>query len=264
MSTADIVRPYELHADCIENFKPTEVFSIEKQKSNLTMVADDYISTTRSALDDTVSYLPFFAEKYMISEDIKDYVIVPVSIFLSGIPNKKGHTFTYQELTSADPYLGVLKFKTWERKPTYTNHKNKDYTKAKGIILSASLKPVHGFEGDLYKVILLQAFDRNKEPDLTNKILTGECHSYSMGSTCKSFKCGVCGGNVPDDRCGHIPRGMLDGSGFTFQTHGSENKIGYVEAQDILGFECSALPDLNNPANPVSYNQLDEVLRWQG
>jgi hypothetical protein len=154
-----------------------------------------------------------------------------------------------------------LKYKAWERKPTYINHKNKDHKKAKGIILSASMRPVPAFEGDLYKVILLQAFDRNKDPDLTNKILTGDCHSYSMGSTCKSFKCSVCQGEVPDDRCGHIPKGMLDGSGFTYNIF--DGQLAAVEAQDIYPFECSALPDLNNPANPISYNQLDEVLRWQ-
>lgn len=258
--SAPTERPFEIHADVDWFGAPVEVFSIEKQKDRLLQASDDYISTTRHALDDTVSYLPFFAEKYNISADIRDYVLSPVSIFLSGIPNKKGHCFTYQELTSADTEHGCLKYKTWEKKPLFENHRNKDYTVSRGIILSSSMQKVPNLEGNLYKVILLQAYDRRTWPKLGNQILSGECYSYSMGATCKDFKCSVCSGHVPADRCGHIPRGMLDGSGFKFNKVG--DKLAYVEAQDIFGFECSALPDRNNPANPISYNKTNELLKF--
>jgi hypothetical protein len=261
MSTEDTHRPYELHADCLENFKPTEVFSIEKQKSNL-MIADDYLNVTRKALDTSVSTLPFFAERYNISADMKDYILTPVTIFLSGIPNKKGHCFDFEELVSADVHLGMLKYQTWINKPLQLDHKNKDVSIAKGILLASSMQPVPSMQGDLYKVIILTALDRRTYPDLGNKLLTGEYNSFSMGSTCKSFKCGVCGGAVPDDRCGHIDRGMLDGSGFTYKTFGSDKKVAYVRAQDIFGFETSLLTK-SNPANPASFNQLDEVMRWE-
>lgn len=257
----NVERPFEVYADASWVGQPVEVFSIEDQKERLLQASNDYISTTRSALDETISYLPMFAEKYNISANIKDYILSPVSIFLSGIPNKKGHCFTYNELTSADTTHGCLKYKTWERKPLFENHKNKDYSVSRGIILSSSMQRATHLEGDLWKVILLQAYDRSTWPKLGNQILTGECHSYSMGATCKDFVCSVCSGHVPQDRCGHIPKGMIDGSGFQFNTVG--DKLAYVEAQDIFGFECSALPVKNNPANPISYNKTDELLRFE-
>lgn len=250
---------YELHADADWVGQAVEVSDIEKQKGRLMTAGDDYISTTRTAIDDTISYLPYFAEKYNISADMRDYVLSPVSIFLSGIPNKKGHCFTYNELTSADTVHGCLKYKTWERKPLFENHVNKDISISRGIILSASMQRATHLRGDLYKVILLQAYDRRTYPKLANQILSGECYSYSMGATCKDFKCSVCSASVPDDNCGHIPKGMLDGKGFSFPIYG--DKLGYVEAQDIYGFECSALPEKNNPANPISYNTVDQIMQ---
>ncbi len=107
---------------------PVEAFSIEEQKGNLMLAGDSLISDTRNALTESTGWLPFFAEEYNISPDIKDYVLVPVSIFLSGLPNKKGHAFTVEELTSADPMLGCLKFESWKRKPCFLNHVNKDHT----------------------------------------------------------------------------------------------------------------------------------------
>jgi hypothetical protein len=268
MSITETHRPYEIYADAAPaSCQPVETFNIENQKDRLLTASSDYISTTRSALDDAHEWVPFFAEKYNISANLKeDYVLVPVTIFLSDIPNKKGHAFTYQELTSADPYLGTLKYKTWEKKPCQLNHINKDISIAKGIILSASLQPAKSLMGDLYKLILLQAYDRRTWPEYTNQILSGEANAYSMGATAKAFKCSVCSGAVPEGRCGHIPKGMLEGKSFNYTTVG--DKLAYVEAQDIMGFECSLLAKTkthigNNPANPVSFTRPEDLLRWQ-
>lgn len=254
-------RPIEIHADAEFVAEPVEVFNIEEQKNKLLASDSDYVSITRNALDDSLSFLPFFAEKYNISADRKDYILAPVTIFLSDIPNKKGHCFTSAELLSADPYLGQLKYKTWERMPTYVDHNNKDHTKAKGIILNASMMPARNVQGDLYKVVLLQAFDRSTYPEIGNGILSGKYKSYSMGANASSFKCSICSSDVPHSKCGHIPRGMLDGSGFNFTTVG--DKLAYLEAQDIKGFECSVLTK-NNPANPVSWHNQDAIMKFDG
>ena len=253
-------RPFEIYADAHFAAPPTETFRLEEQKHNLTAADENYISTTRHALDDAEHWHPLFAEKYNISANLReDYVLVPVTIFLSDIPNKKGHSFTYEELTSADPYLGQIKYKTWERKPCQLDHQNKDIKVAKGIILSASLQPAPSLQGDLYKLILLQAYDRRTWPEYTNKILTGELNSYSMGASAHGFKCSVCSKSVPDDGCGHIPKGMVTGTGFTYTKVGDQ--LAYVEAQDIVGFECSLLTK-NNPANPVSWVKSTDIMRY--
>lgn len=243
-------RPFEIHADAEFVAPPVEIHNIEEQKHKLLASDDDYIGTVRSALDESVSFLPFFAEKYNISSNIKDYIIVPVTAFLSDIPNKKGHCFDYEELVSADPYLGMLKYKTWKHMPTHIDHQNKDYTKAKGIILESSLLPAKNVEGDLYKMVLLQAFDRSTYPEIGNNILTGKWNTYSMGANAASFKCSICSSDVPDGRCGHIPKGMLDGTGFQFSVQ-SDGQIPYLRPRDIKGFENSILTK-SNPANPVS------------
>lgn len=118
----DVERPYSIYADCDSAAPPAEVFNLEEQKHRLEAADSNYVSIVRNVLDDVPSFLPFFAEIYNISADIKDYVLVPVTIFLADIPNKKGHCFPLAELTSADPYLGCLKYKTWEKQPTFVNH----------------------------------------------------------------------------------------------------------------------------------------------
>lgn len=241
---------------------PVEVFNIEKQKDRLltASLGDDYTSRTRSALEDSVGWLPFFAEKYNISADIKDYVLVPVSVFLSGIPNKKGHAFTIEELTSAEPNMGLLRYETFNRQPLHEDHKNGDYSIARGVVLATSLQPAPEFEGDVFRCVCLQAFDRRTHPCLANKIMTGEINSYSMGARASGFKCSVCGHGVPG-HCNHVPRGMAQGTGFDSFTKIGD-KLAYLEAQGSRFFEISAL-NKNNPAWAGATNARSDLMQFQ-
>lgn len=242
--------------------EPVEVHSIEKQKSRLltASLGDDYASRTRSVLEDSVGWLPFFAEKYNISADIRDYVLVPVSVFLSGIPNKKGHAFTIEELTSADPNMGLMKYETFNRQPLHEDHKNGDYSIARGVVLASSLQRAPEFMGEVFRCICLQAFDRRTHPALANKILTGEINSYSMGARASGFKCSVCGKDVPG-HCNHVPRGMAQGTGFDGFTKVGE-KLAYLEAQGTRFFEISAL-NKNNPAWAGATNAPSDLMHFR-
>ena len=238
---------------------PVEVHQIENQKHKLLHASDDYISTARNSLDEIRGILPFFAERYLISSDLNDYILVPVSVFLSGIPNKKGHGFTAEELTTADPNRGQLKYETFMRQPLHIDHDNKDITKARGLVLGASMQHAPEFYGDVFRTICLQAFDRRTYPDLCNKILTGAINSYSMGARATAFECSICKKPVPGS-CNHIPRGMILGTGFD-QFPIINGRAAYLEARGTSFFEISALTK-NNPAWAGATNRPDELMRF--
>lgn len=237
-----------------------EMFNIEAQKDRLiTAAGDDYVSTTRNILEETKGVLPFFAERYNISADINDYVLAPVSVFLSGIPNKKGHAFTMEELTTADPNRGQLKYETFNRQPLHEDHVNGDFTKARGLVLASSLQHAPEFEGDVYRCICLQAYDRKTHPGLVGKILSGAINSYSMGARAQAFECSICKQPVPG-KCNHIPKGMLLGTGFD-KFPIVDGRAAYLEARGTQFFEISAL-NKNNPAWAGATNRPHELMRF--
>lgn len=247
-------RSFRVYADCVDAMPPVEVYSIEKQKSRLVTASDNLIDYTKEVLSNAVSLLPYFAEKYRISADLKDYVIVPVIIMPSDLPNRNVIAFPYEELIAANPDVGMLGYQTWKFKPTFVEHKNNDYTKAKGVILESSLRPIKGAVGSrgtpLYKVLNLCAFDRRRDPGLVNSILTGERQSYSMGAMTSYFTCSICGAmhhKRGEIRCEHISldkpvmRKMPDG------------KLIYLKAHNFVGFETSSVkvPAYHSATTPV-------------
>jgi hypothetical protein len=118
---------------------------------------------------------------------------------------------------------------------------NKDITKAKGIILDAFLRPVP-FNTKYYKIVLLLAYDRTKDPVLAERILRGETNAYSVGFYYSSYTCSVCGTRVGRGintrPCIHTQLGRP-----TYRQ--SDGKIVYRQCEDGVGFECSSV---NTPA----------------
>ena len=54
--------------------------------------------------------LPFFAPQYHISPDAKDYIIVPVIVVPSDLPNRNRVGFPLKELMRANPETGQLAY----------------------------------------------------------------------------------------------------------------------------------------------------------
>lgn len=115
---------------------------------------------------------------------------------------------------------------------------NDDYTKAKGVVFAASMVPIEGSEGNLYKVITLLGFDRTKDQALYNRIDAKLLSTYSMGAYVNNYHCSICGKGYDQGGCKHVS--LNDPSFKIFDTeHGP--KLAYYEAVEICGFEVSAV-----------------------
>jgi len=167
----------------VEMYKQ-KVDSVKKKK-----IVDLRASGYDKPLD--ISFLKAASEKYLISPDIKDYVVVPVPVITSGIPNRRCQAFSLAALLDFDTEYKRQRYSTFVGCPTYVEHQNDDFSKAKGINLDATLSYVPKYK--LYKVNVLSAFDRTKYPSIVDKILKQKTNQFSMGAVCTTFKCSLCG-----------------------------------------------------------------------
>jgi hypothetical protein len=145
------------------------------------------------------SWLPFAAQTYNISPDIRDYIVSGVPVVTSDVPNRNLQGMPSEEILGYRPDLGRVTYRTFVGKPTYQDHNNQDYQQAKGINLDAIIVGVPGY--DLLKIVVLSAFDRTKDKDLTRSILKKDRKFYSMGAWVHEFRCSVCGENVSRRSC---------------------------------------------------------------
>lgn len=219
---------------------PIDVFK-ELKRENLVR-ASDTLRVQSSTIPemsagtplDITNWLPAASKAYHISPDISDYVLVPCATIPSDLPNRNGIGFPLAELVKFNPEAGRLAYKTFKAKPTFYEHRNGDITAAKGVIVDAFLRPLHGYNnGDLYKLVKLLAFDRSKDEELTNRILSGDINTYSMGAFIGGYLCSICDQEI--GKCHHInPRNTID-----FQV--VDGKLAYRKVFDIDGFETSSV-----------------------
>jgi len=192
-------------------------------------------------------WLPHAAKVYNLSRDIRDYVVVPVPVMISDMPNTNGDSVTLAEFLRFDPKMGQQAFKTFRGKPCHVEHANQVIENAKGVILDVFIRPIPKFGGGkYYKLVELMAYDRTKDPLLVNSILSGENNSYSVGFYFNSYSCSVCGTKVgqglKSDPCEHtFPRRP------TYRR--PDGRLVYRQCQDITGFETSMV---KNPSYTVA------------
>jgi len=231
-------RPYFTCAEAMGT-APLEIFSLEAQRHLLTVSNTlDLTSEVRNVMNEVPSWLPIAAETLNISAALKDYILVPVISMPSDLPNRNQQGFPFKASTGWCVDAGCPMYRTWVGKPTFLEHDNKDPSKAKGIILSSMMRRIPNTAGDIWKVIKLLAFDRNRDPDLANKILTREMNSYSMGAFAKDYQCTVCGemlSKTPQQNgCEHVRFGQPNYKLYN-------GKIAYHAVADPIGFETSAV-----------------------
>lgn len=218
-------------------FKPMELNSLPKDTNEIPI--SDGASGTGSSerISDCNYWLPYAAEHYRISRDIRDYVLVPVPAMFSDLPNTNGDSLSLGELLRFIPEYGMQMYKTFKGQPTHEEHDNKDITRAKGVILDCFLRPI-AFNTRYYKVVQLLAFDRTKDPDLVNQILIRAQNAYSVGFYYSAYACSICGNVVGKginlSPCEHtqLRRGtykMPDG------------RLSYRKCRNGKGFECSVV-----------------------
>lgn len=199
---------------------------------------------------DINAWLPAAAEKYNISKDIRDYILTPVPALITELPNTNGDSVSKAEMLDFKPKFGMPAYKTFKGKPTHSEHANRDYTKAKGIILDSYLKPMAGFMGNHAKLMLLLAYDRTRDPVLCDKILRDE-NTHSVGFWYTSYTCSFCGHLTTQETMHVCSHTKLRKRPYILQ-----NRLVYRECHDITGFECSHVGDPAYVSNQGNLNSL--------
>lgn len=136
-----------------------------------------------------VSYLAAAADKYKISADIRDYVLAEVPIVEGDVPNRNMHCFLTSRLVDFLPEYGMPAYKTFVGKPVFMEHKHDIIEAAKGIILDARMH----FHNNRSYVMILKAFDRTKDRQLAEDVLSGRRRGHSMSAWASTFNCSACG-----------------------------------------------------------------------
>jgi hypothetical protein len=150
-------------------------------------------------------WLKAASSSYRISDDISDYILVPIPIVTVDIPNRNMQCFPLEEVTSWNTDSGRIVYQTFIGKPLFLNHQNEDPRKSRGIILDSVLKFIPDY--NLWKIIILTAWDRTKDKDVANHILKDNKCEYSMGSMVKRFIEFPSGKKVtPKDTRGYIDK----------------------------------------------------------
>jgi hypothetical protein len=191
---------------------------------------------------DCAKILPFAAEAFNISPDLGDYIVTPVEIIRSEIPNRNGTGFLYEELTRYNPMRGDLSYRTWKGMGAYVEHaNNRDPDQAAGLILDVSIRRAPEFVGSFYRLNHLVAFDRNKRPDIATEILERKRTGYSMGSLCNYYSCSYCNRNVSDmgGYCEHIDTRTSQSKAMSMKI--INGKLAYSQPRGISGIEASSV-----------------------
>lgn len=156
-----------------------------------------------------LGWLPFAAPVYHISPRIEDYVIMTIPICPSDFPNRNGIGFPLKELVAFQPPpMNRRVFEAWKGCPLHLEHDNEDCTKAYGVVLDTALKRITGYgQDEHWKVMGLIGVDKNKHPDIAQKVLSGELNTGSMGALANDFSCSVCHRPVVANKflnCNHV------------------------------------------------------------
>jgi len=224
---------YFVTADVINTSE--KIIEVEKvNKAVLAASTSEEDTALYNSILDVKSWLPPASKVYDISANIEDYVVIPVPIFVTDLPNRNGIAFPLSYLVDFNADAGCVAYKTWKGKPVFQEHKNDVLKEAKGVIFDSVLKPAPEFQGDLYKVILLVGVDRTKDAKLYNDIVTKKSTCYSMGAYADDFKCSVCGALTSKGGCNHV-------SQFNPNFSLVDNKLTFLNAIGCTGFEISVV-----------------------
>jgi len=190
--------PLDLH-------KEIKAKNIEVRDGKIITTASSSLDTEipRGEVLDITAWLPYASKHYKVSNDISDYLIVPVFTIPTGLPNRNGIAFDLKSLVDFCPERGMQYYKTFKGQPVQYEHKNDDITKAKGVIADVYMKKLQGYGGGrVYKILELLCIDRTKDPDLARRVLDKDINSYSMGAYVGESLCSYCG--KPVGKCPHI------------------------------------------------------------
>ena len=181
--------------------------------------------------------LHFASTPFHISKDPKDYLLYPVPIIYSDIPNRNGVAFPLSELVKWNVQLGRQAYKGWAGMPMFTEHQSDNVETAVGMVIDVSLRRIKDFaNGKFWKVLALAAIDRRKNPKLAERMEKGELNTYSMGAMVDYCSCSFCGKKVGE--CNHIPEGD---DKVTF--YENEGRLVFTRVHNVSPYELSVVED---------------------
>ena len=201
-------------------------------------------------------WIPFAASAYNISANPDDYLFRPVPAILTDLPNRNGVGFPADELIKWNLRAGCQSYRSWVGKPVHVEHGNwhpdpqdPDPTLAIGVIVDVAMTPLVGFgDNKLWKIMMLVAIDRTKDPERAREIESGDLNTYSMGALVDGYTCSFCGSEV--GKCSHIdPEDSV-----TFYKH--QGVLVYKLCRGIEGVEISSVRD---PAYAAAISDVSDI-----
>lgn len=244
---ADLINPFSaITAAVSKGDTPLELHKMIKRKDvdyklqNFTTetanIGGSDITGVNNQYVDFAQWLPFAAKVRNISPDPKDYILVPTMVMPSDLPNRNGVGFPLKELVGWNEEYKCQGYKTARGARTHDMHVNTDPLESRGVIIDSYLRKLEGYGNNkIWKLVFLLAFDRTKDPELANKILTGERNTYSMGAYVGGYTCSVCDRDL--GMCGHV-------SPTARNFHPVENnQLAYLHTKAPVFFETSSVED---------------------
>jgi hypothetical protein len=208
-----LMKRYKVLGKTVSGVESSELFLPNGKVKNMSAIAASCLhktgadSTHVKAIEKTpvdISWLPAASQAYKISPNIRDYVVAGVPYITSDFPNRNLQAFTQEEILKFRPNFGRVTYRTFVGKPTFQDHKNDDPLQAKGVNLDAIINYVPKYK--VYKILVLSAFDRTKDPDLASAIANKEINTYSMGAWVELFTCSICGADANNPTCSHFTK----------------------------------------------------------
>lgn len=194
-----------------------------------------------------LNWFPIVAKHYKLSTNVSDFLFIPTPAMFIEIPNVKGDCISLEEIMSFSKEHGLLRYETFQRKPTFIEHQH--LADPCGIIIDSSIVPIKEFgDSNIWMLVLLMGFDKIKFPLLTSKLMSGEYNTFSVGFKYDSYICSVCGQKFTKANpypCSHTQVQMA-----TYAT--ANNVLAFKYCLNPVGFECSVV---KNPAFSIAQNE---------
>lgn len=227
--------PYRSTADPLDMHREIKRRNIQLGKEGTRVVSNLTEGLESGTPLNIGNWLKGASTVYDISPNLNDYVIKPVIILPSELPNRNGVGFPIQELIRFNPEMGMCAYKTFQGKPTHYEHANTNIKEAKGVIFDTFIRKLEGFgNGKLWKVLALLGWDRQKDPKLANRVLTNDLNTFSMGAWIDLYTCSVCGREM--GKCYHLDAH----SPVNFKLTG-DGQLAFCEVYNPVGFETSGV-----------------------
>lgn len=185
------------------------------------------------------------SEAYQISPNVDDYIMVPLPIVTSDIPNRNLQGFSKEELFFFEPQYGQMVYETFRGKCTFADHKNDNPLESKGIITDVSAQFIPKY--DVWKILIFTLWDRSKDTRLAQDIIDRKKNGYSMGAMVNNFVCSVCGkiDSMNNKSCEHMQK--------KGEIWGRERRLASQLCVGTTFFECSNVGD--TPADATAFSQ---------